>query len=250
MRVLKGLKKPDLLIGAGHKTHLYILYSKLMFGGKSVLLMKPSLPIKWFDLSIIPEHDVEKINNSIFISKGPLVKFTHKYYKKIRGQNLILIGGESKHYEWDSIKIINQLKEIIENNPKESFILTSSRRTPKNFISKIPKQLKFNMKIFLYHETNESWMNRSLSESSYIWVTEDSYSMIYESLNSRAKVGVLKLKNKNTKLSRAISKLITEKIVFTWDEKLTYKKGRTPLYKDNEAERCSKYIINRFLSKV
>ena len=250
LAVLKDLKKPDLLVGAGHKTHLYILYSKLIFGGKSVLLMKPSLPVKWFDLSIIPEHDVEKINNSIFISKGPLVKFTHKYYKKISGQNLILIGGKSKHYEWDSIKIINQLKKIIENNPKESFILTSSRRTPKNFISKIPKELKINMKVFLYHETNESWMNSAISESSFIWVTVDSYSMIYESLNSGAKVGVLNLENKNTKLSRAISKLIAEKIIFTWDEKLTYKTQRKPLYKYNEAERCSKYIINRFLSKV
>ena len=65
----------------GYKKYLFFLYSKLIFGGKSVLLMKPSLPVKWFDLSIIPEHDVEKINNSIFISKGPLVKFTHKYYK-------------------------------------------------------------------------------------------------------------------------------------------------------------------------
>ena len=30
LAVLKDLKKPDLLVGAGHKTHLYILYSKLI----------------------------------------------------------------------------------------------------------------------------------------------------------------------------------------------------------------------------
>ena len=248
--VLKALRKPNLVIGAGHKTHLYVLYAKFFFGGKSVLLMKPSLPIKWFDLSVIPEHDVENLSKSIYITKGPLVKITHKKYKQISGQNLVLIGGESKHYEWDSNKIINQLKEIVENNPKESFILSSSRRTPKNFIAKIPQQIKSNIKIVLCHETNESWMNKVMAQSNYIWVTVDSYSMIYESFNSAAKVGVLNLKNKNTKLTKAITKLISEKKVFTWDKKQTYKTNKKIIYKSNETEICSKYIIKRFINKI
>jgi mitochondrial fission protein ELM1 len=250
LSVLKVLRKPSLIIGAGHKTHLYVLYAKFFFGGKSILLMKPSLPVKWFDLSVIPEHDVGNLSKSIYITKGPLGKITHKKYKQIRGQNLVLIGGESKHYEWDSNKIINQIKEIVENNPKESFILSSSRRTPKNFIAKIPQQIKSNIKIVLCHETNESWMNKVMAQSNYIWVTVDSYSMIYESINAAANVGVLNLKNKNTKLTKAITKLISEKKVFTWDKKQTYKTNKKIIYKSNEIEICSKYIIKRFINKI
>ena len=106
------------------------------------------------------------------------------------------------------------------------------------------------MKIFLCHETNESWINKVMAESNYIWVTVDSYSMIYESLNSAAKVGVLNLKNKNTKLTKAITKLISEKKVFTWDKKQTYKTNKKIIYKSNETEICSKYIIKRFINKI
>ena len=39
----KGLIKPDITIGAGHKTHLHLLAIKRYFGAKIVVIMKPSL---------------------------------------------------------------------------------------------------------------------------------------------------------------------------------------------------------------
>ena len=41
----------------------------------------------------------------------------------------------SKHYEWDSNKIINQLKEIVENNPKESFTFEELRQISAGFFA-------------------------------------------------------------------------------------------------------------------
>ena len=56
--IRKGqLPKPDILLGAGHATHLDIITAKLKFGGKSVIIMKPTLPYCMFDLCLIPKHD-------------------------------------------------------------------------------------------------------------------------------------------------------------------------------------------------
>ena len=51
------LSKPDLVVGAGHSTHLAILAARRAHGGKAVVLMKPSLPTSLFDLCIVPKHD-------------------------------------------------------------------------------------------------------------------------------------------------------------------------------------------------
>ena len=51
------LPMPHLLIGVGHRTHLPLLIARLVCGGRSIVLMKPSLPQRWFDLLFIPQHD-------------------------------------------------------------------------------------------------------------------------------------------------------------------------------------------------
>ena len=50
-------QKPDLLIGAGRRTHLAMLMARWRYGGRIIVLMKPDLPRFLFDLCIIPEHD-------------------------------------------------------------------------------------------------------------------------------------------------------------------------------------------------
>lgn len=52
-----GLPKPDLLVGAGHATHWPMLAARRAHGGRIAVLMKPSLPLAWFDWVIAPSHD-------------------------------------------------------------------------------------------------------------------------------------------------------------------------------------------------
>lgn len=40
-----GLLKPDLIFGAGHATHLHMLAARRAHGGKTIVLMQPSLPV-------------------------------------------------------------------------------------------------------------------------------------------------------------------------------------------------------------
>ncbi|MBM3864135.1 MAG: hypothetical protein FJ385_09365 [Verrucomicrobia bacterium] len=52
----KTLPRPDFILGAGHATHLPLLWLARKYGAKSVVLMKPSLPLACFDWCIAPEH--------------------------------------------------------------------------------------------------------------------------------------------------------------------------------------------------
>ena len=140
MKVLKKIQNPDLIIAAGHKTHISLLFLKYFYGGKSILLMKPSLPCNWFDLCIIPEHDKFKVKGLIVWTKGVLVNTTNLINKNEK-KGLILIGGISKHYIWDSESVVNQIKKLLNNNLLIDFILSTSRRTPKDFMMK--KYLRF-----------------------------------------------------------------------------------------------------------
>ncbi|MEM6998467.1 MAG: ELM1/GtrOC1 family putative glycosyltransferase, partial [Pseudomonadota bacterium] len=49
-----NLPDPDIIIGAGHGTHFPLLCATRARQGKSIVLMKPSLPLSFFDLCIIP----------------------------------------------------------------------------------------------------------------------------------------------------------------------------------------------------
>ena len=49
-----GDSAPQLLVGAGHATHLPVLFASRRFGARSVIVMKPTWPMWWFDLCLVP----------------------------------------------------------------------------------------------------------------------------------------------------------------------------------------------------
>jgi mitochondrial fission protein ELM1 len=68
----RSLPPPDLIIGAGHHTHFAMLAARRAFGGRCVVLMRPSLPLAWFDLCLIPRHDHPPVQaNASGIESGP-----------------------------------------------------------------------------------------------------------------------------------------------------------------------------------
>ena len=87
----KGLIRPDIAIGAGHKTHFHLLAVKRCLNARIVVIMKPSLPLKFFDLCVIPKHDDVKSSSNVFITNTPLINFNLKTKKK-ENMGLFLIG--------------------------------------------------------------------------------------------------------------------------------------------------------------
>ena len=246
---IKKLPKPNFIIGAGHKTHASLLYLKFIFGGKTILIMKPSLPCKWFDLCIIPEHDNFEGASLIYKIKGALAN-TSNLINKDEKKGIILVGGISKHYEWGGDNVVRQIEELLINNPLIHFILSPSRRTPKDFIIKINKLSFSNLTIHSIQKQNKDWLKSQMNKTKYAWITEDSISMIYESLTAGQNVGLIALKSKyKNRITNEIERLKKEKIIFA-NTNRSYKNINESNFVIDEATRCAKLIKKQFIEKV
>jgi uncharacterized protein len=224
----KGLIRPDIAIGAGHKTHFHLLAIKRYFGAKIVVIMKPSLPLKLFDLCVIPKHDDVKSGANVFITNTPLVNFNLNMKKK-ENMALFLIGGPSRHFHWDSKIILEQIKNISKKFKFKKLLITTSRRTPLDFIHEF-KSLKIkNIQLYEHTKIINNWLDKNIIKAKNIWVTNDSYSMLIEAIASGAYTDILELNiKKKSKLSREIN--------------LVKKKIRNKITIQNEAERVAKFI--------
>ena len=89
---------PKFIVSTGHHTHFTLLILAKIMQVPAIVLMKPSLPLSWFDLCIIPEHDTPLARHNIIESIGPLNRMQPA--KKDIESKLILVGGPSKHFDW------------------------------------------------------------------------------------------------------------------------------------------------------
>jgi mitochondrial fission protein ELM1 len=195
------LPKPNLLLGAGHTTHLEIITAKKRFGGKSVIIMKPTLPYSLFDLCIIPKHDNPPTRKDIIISEMPLPP-PASGNPKDENLGFFLIGGPSRHFKWSDREIIEKINTIIEASPNEgmNWKLSTSRRTPSSFANAIKQNILKELEFFDYRDTPSGWIELQLSNCQQSWVTQDSYSMMCEAVNLCRRVGVFELTQKKTNL--------------------------------------------------
>ena len=260
IRKLIKLPRPDLIVGVGHRVHLSILIAKFLFGGKSIVIMKPSIPVHWFDLCIIPNHDEYNGKGLVYRTKGALCGVINKCEKK-SNKGLILIGGISKTFIWDADSVLKQIMQLVINNPNIKFELTTSRRTPEDFSLNIKKlktslnnislNYKKNLKISFSKNQNQNWVKDRMSVAKFAWITEDSISMISESLTAGQLVGIIKLsKNKLHKKNKKINSLdILKKEGFIfYDQDGTYKNTNKLKIFPNQAEKCANWIKQNFIS--
>ena len=238
-----SIKKPDLIIGTGHSTHLYMIFSKILNGGKTVVIMKPSLPYSWFDLCFIPKHDGVPEKPGIFLTNGSINNIENeKKHNKSKG--LIVLGGKSKHFNWDNQVVIDQINDIVVQHPKIRFKIATSRRTPKDFIDHLDANLKKNIPVYEYEKVKKNWFMEEAKLSKFAWVTEDSISMIYELIASGSNITPIRLENKyDSKISNEISRLVNSGLISAYDGK---RKKTNNLSFNNEAKRCANFILNKW----
>ena len=224
----EGITKPDIAIGAGHKTHLHLLAIKRCFNAKIVVIMKPSIPLIFFDLCIIPKHDGIKNGPNIINIQSSLVKFNSNLKKK-ENTGLILIGGPSKHYFWDSKTVLEEICKISKKFKFRKLLLSTSRRTPFDFLDQLNELNIPDIKVYEYSKIKSDWLDKHINKVKNIWVTNDSYSMVTEALASGADVDIIDLKVKqDSKLSKEM-KVIKNNI-----------KRKIPI--QNEAKVVAKFI--------
>ncbi|MEM7791356.1 MAG: mitochondrial fission ELM1 family protein [Verrucomicrobiota bacterium] len=243
---LDALPTPDLIIGSGHATHPGILAARRRRGGKAIVLMKPSLPTRLFDLCLIPEHDRPKRDDNVIETLGvlnPVLASTQSDESK----GLFLIGGPSEHFGWDSEVLRGVLRAIVMRSPEIEWTLTSSRRTPKSFWGELESINEPNLEMISHEDTAVGWVREHLDKSKWVWVTEDSVSMVYEALTAGARVGLLPVpaKGKTSRVQGSIDSLREKGWVVRYPDALM-DGAKTSARILQEADRCAEIILERY----
>lgn len=244
----KQLPKPDMIVGAGHATHGHMLAAKRAYGGKTVCMMQPSLPAELFDVCLIPEHDQYRGFSSFIETRG-VINHIQPVGAETKDSDdvLIMIGGPSKHFEWDELGVIAQVYDLVRKHTDVHFILTTSRRTPASFVSAMQRVRLANLTIIPIADTDKDWVQTTLARVSSAWVTEDSVSMVYEALTAQVAVGLINLPAQgNSRVSRGIATLIDSQLVTRYDPYGLYRQYMRPVLGFNEAVRCCEALLAHF----
>lgn len=241
------LPKPDLVLGAGNRTHLAMLAARRTYGGKAIVLMKPTLPAWMFDLCLIPRHDQKQEGSNILTTDGMLNPMKRAEAAQL-DEGLFLVGGPSKHYEWHTPQMLKQVLQLVEETPEVDWTLTTSRRTPDDCTAALLDLSYANLKVVPVDQTEQGWVAEQLERCGRVWVSEDSVSMVYESLTAGALTGLLEVPpterrsrvRKATKLLRRQNRVVR----FSDREGLLGLEQNEPLA---EASRCADYIVEHLL---
>jgi hypothetical protein len=182
---------PQLLIGTGHRTHLPLLYAAARLRAASVVIMKPTLPTRLFDLCFIPAHDLKSTETPehVIMTRGALNRIPEELPPK-QATGLMLIGGPSKHHGWNADALIAAVRAILNARPELTWTIGDSRRTPQEFMAKL-STLGLKAKFVPHGNTTPEWLPSQLLAATEAWVTEDSISMIHEAVTAGARTGLL-----------------------------------------------------------
>lgn len=243
-----SLPVPDIIIAAGHATHPSLLWLARKHAARSVVLMRPSLPMSWFGLCLVPEHDFPngKDRPNLILTRGALNRVAPPPDVARRG-GMILIGGPSASHGWDGGALLDSLAEVTSADPAQTWQLTDSRRTPAGFVREIRHRLP-TIEVFPHQETTPDWLPSKLAAASEVWVTEDSVSMIYEALTSGANVGLLPVPRlgSTSRVLRGIESLVTGGFLTPFGTWRSTRQLPPPPEPFREADRCARLLLARF----
>ncbi|QCO20234.1 nucleoside-diphosphate sugar epimerase [Acinetobacter cumulans] len=206
---------PDYIIGVGSHTQLRVLLlGKVFPKAKTVILMKPNFPFSWFNHVIIPAHDGVAETGNVILSQGALNPIVNEQ-RHVQNRILIALGGSSKRHQWNAEKVLNAIQNIVTDNAQAEIILTTSRRTPAEFLAELERQdYASKLHIFPVEQTPQGWIFEEMQKAEAVWVTEDSVSMIYEALTAGCKVGVISMDRlKADRIVKSVDTLLDKKIV-------------------------------------
>jgi mitochondrial fission protein ELM1 len=239
----QSLPAPDFIFGAGHATHLTLMRLARRSGAKSVVLMKPSLPLACFDLCIAPYHDFPEgfQHPHVLLTHGALHRVTPGSGPRSGG--LILIGGPAQGDVWDAAG----MEKILDTLVKEgSWIIGDSRRTPEDWLE--GQQGRWpNVELVPHATTGPDWVRERMQSAEQVWVTVDSVSMICEAAGSGARVGILPMPGSTprVRVNRGIDGLVGAGYATRyemWLETRVLPPAQGPLL---EADRCAEWLLGR-----
>lgn len=240
---LVSLPRPDLLVGAGHATHPSLLALRRAAGGRALVLMRPSLPGRWFDLCVVPGHDPLP-SGEVLVTRGVLNRVRPGPVKDPR-QGLILVGGPSAHHGWNGAALAEQIAAVTAGAPARDWTVADSRRTPADFLNGLA--LPERVRRVHWQDTAPGWLPEQLATATEVWVTEDSVSMIHEALSAGAAVGLLSLpRRRQGRLVRGLDRLVADGLVTPFAARQAGSPVRPPAEPLDEAGRVANALLARW----
>ena len=242
----RGLPAPQVAVGAGHATHLPLLAVRRNYRARTVVLMRPSLPLRWFDYCLVPAHDDPPARDNVIITAGALnpMQATRDHDPE---QGLILVGGPSRHYRMDAQALLTRIRQVLARPAPRNWTLSNSPRTPAQLNRELAGLQAAGVEVAPWDRCGPGWLAETLARCRDVWVTEDSVSMIYEALSSGCRVGLLPLpRNSASRLHRAIDRLLEEGYVCAYS-----RNGEAELFAPphtlDEANRCAGLLLEKGL---
>jgi mitochondrial fission protein ELM1 len=246
-----GQPPPQLVVGAGHATHLPLLYAAWRFQARSVTVMKPTWPTRWFDLCLVPAHDSPRGYETPHLvrTRGALNRIPEMIPPKLPC-GLILVGGPSAHYGWNESELAPAVKTVVAAQPQLEWTIGDSRRTPTGTLDRL-RSMSLPARIVPWQKTTPDWLPAQLLAAEEAWVTEDSISMLHEAVTARARTGVLPTPVRRTRarVLNAVRGLVADGYATHYADWLS--NGRTlaepkPLH---ETSRCARLVLERFFNQ-
>ncbi|MBW1698350.1 MAG: mitochondrial fission ELM1 family protein [Deltaproteobacteria bacterium] len=248
---LEDVVSLDLIIGTGAFTHIPMIRLKRKCTAKLVTCMTPAFSlIREFDLCFIPRHDRPVPGKNIMVTTGPpICPGLTRAPDPLKG--LVLIGGiDRRSHRWRSDMLIEQVRTILTKEKALTWTIASSRRTPKQTIDGIEKLLTQTGHHSFYRaeDTPAGWIETQYKENSFVWVTADSISMIFEAITAGCRVGILPVewKSQRSKFKRCVEELIEKRWVSSFDRWISGNQEMTERKELNEAARCAVEILKRW----
>ena len=188
--------RPDIIISSGKDTSLLNVMLSLMYGSKNIFIGNPKKLNHHLFTKIMTVLDLG-FDNQIVLDvaptssyKGDLSSFIHKYKldKKVQYYTL-LVGGDGAGYTFEDEEIRNIIS-FVNRIDQVQWLVSTSRRTAKLYEGKMKKEMK--TACFIDFNINpEKVVSGFLELSTAVFVTEESASMLSESIASKKSVFTL-----------------------------------------------------------
>ena len=243
----RGLPAPQVVIGAGHATHAAILAVCRTYRARAVVLMRPSLPLGWFDYCLVPAHDDPPAQDGVIVTTGAINPM-QAGQDHDPGHGLILVGGPSRHYRLDNPALLANIRQVLARTPDRHWTLSNSPRTPPHLTRELTGLAASGVDVVLWDRCEQDWLADQLARRRDVWISEDSISMIYEALTAGCRVGLLPLPRKSaSRLHRAIDQLLREGFVCAYNDWLDGADLTAPPRPLDEANRCARLLLDKGL---
>lgn len=184
-------QKPDIIISAGKDTSLLNVLLALNYGSKNFFIGHPKKLDHHLFTAILTVLDLG-YDNQIILDVAPtrsyngdLKEFAEQYDLDHQGEYYtLLIGGDGSGYQFKQEDIEQLITFVNATADKVKWLITTSRRTPVEYEEKMEKEMK--AECFIAFNTNpKKVVSGFLELSSMVFVTEESASMVSESIASR-----------------------------------------------------------------